>query len=333
MAKKQLQLEIFDQKETSEKSDNLLKLKKFTTKNIKRIISSEIIRIGLNLEEKQELINAYLMKNKISKIYIFYWPTFKPEFSLPIPTEYIEYKNIIMYVYFYRLLEEIDESSLIIMDECMRTQNRSDLTYNCAHHYLNQTSHKIIFEYFPIIENPNDFMILLDFLNKGKYKGKGFNLDLLKDEDIMIKKRTFSMDIEEIPITQKEKESYERKKETLFDTLGSKDPDTIPRTLQIFVGSFKKKHVRSENQYIARNARFNLSNVKTYKTFDNTISNQILIDFPHRRIDLNDYLKQSKGDIIRFISTTLPIDMYYITELEIWIKRVEEFYANAKIYE
>ena len=65
----------------------------------------------------------------------------------------------------------------------MRTSNRSKLIYNCAHHYLNQTPHRIIFEYFPIIENYEDFMILLNFENKGKYKGKGFDYNF-KSEDI-----------------------------------------------------------------------------------------------------------------------------------------------------
>lgn len=138
-----------------------------------------------------------------------------------------------MYKFFYRLIEEIDNDSLLIFDECMRTQNRNELTYNCAHHYCNQTQHKIIFEYFPFIDDNSNFMILLDFVNKGKYKGKGFDWEMLKGEDIQIKNNILHLEVESIDISEKQKDSYRAEKEKLFDGLGNKDPDTIPRALEV----------------------------------------------------------------------------------------------------
>ena len=124
-----------------------------------------MIRIGLSNRQKQKVVGEYLKTHKIKKIFCFYFKRFPLEIKTKHEIEYIQYENIIEYNPFYRLLEEINETSLIIMNECMRTQNRSNLTYNCAHHYLRQTPHKIVFEYFPIIDRMNDFMILLDFLN------------------------------------------------------------------------------------------------------------------------------------------------------------------------
>ena len=105
-----------------------------------------MIRIGLGLKEKQKVVDEYLSNNNINKVYCLYYRDFKPSYKTDCEIEYVEYADIIMYKYFYRLLEEIDDKKLIIVDGCMRTQNRSELTYNCVHHYLNQTPHKIIFE-------------------------------------------------------------------------------------------------------------------------------------------------------------------------------------------
>ena len=65
----------------------------------------------------------------------------------------------------------MDASYLLIINECLRTRKRSDLTYNCLHHYLNQTPHRLIFEYFPFVSDPNDFMILLDKEFPGNTRG------------------------------------------------------------------------------------------------------------------------------------------------------------------
>ena len=124
-------------------------------------------------------------------------------------------------------LEEIDPNTLLVFNECLRTQKRSDLTYNCAHHYCNQTPHKIVFEYFPFIEDKADFMILLDFLNKGKYKGKGFSWEFLQEEDVQVKPISFTLHT--IDMIAPNLMGYERKKRQLFANLGNSDPDTIPR--------------------------------------------------------------------------------------------------------
>src|SRR5690554_5464799 len=129
-----------------------------------------MIRIGLNEEEKRHEVERYTQTHGITQVKVFY----PDKFPIDLGGEHIEYKDIIEYKFFYRLLEEIDQDTLLVFNECLRTQKRSDLTYNCAHHYCNQTPHKIVFEHFPFIESKIDFMILLDFINKGKYKGKGF---------------------------------------------------------------------------------------------------------------------------------------------------------------
>ncbi|MDT8718265.1 hypothetical protein IAI10_16480 [Clostridium sp. 19966] len=290
-----------------------------------------MIRIGLSQREKQKVITQYISENGIKKVYCFYFKKFPVKYNVTCEIEYIEYADIEMYKYFYRLLEEIGECSLIIMDGCMRTQNRSELIYNCAHHYLNQTPHKIIFEFFPIIDNKDDFMILLDFENKGMYKGKAFDYAFLYDEDIKMKPFKIKMDLINIPITPKDQERYNKKRDSLFDTLGSKNPETIPRALQLFAGDLKKNAIVQSKMYVARNKRFKLSNVLSYEDIVDK-GDYIIIDTHYRRLNMNDFIKTTQMNTLKYLCTTLSIDDVVITEFSKWKARLEAIYAQASLY-
>lgn len=290
-----------------------------------------MIRIGLSHQQKQKEINAYLTKHNIKKIFCLYFKKFPVKYKVDCEIEYIEYADIEMYKYFYRLLEEIDDSSLIVIDGCLRTQNRSELIYNCAHHYLGQTPHRIIFEFFPIIDTKDDFMILLDFENKGKYKGKSFDYIYLQKEDIKIRPRKIKLVPINVEITEKDAERYEKKKEKLFDNLGDKDPDTIPRNLQLFVGNLKKKAIEPDKLYVARNKRFNFENVKSYNDITDR-GDYIVIDTHYRWLNMSDFLKTTGMTRIRYLCTTLSIDNVIINEIAKWKARLDAIYAKASLY-
>jgi len=289
-----------------------------------------MIFIGLEHSEKQKKLSEYLQNNNIRKVFII--STEKNEYDTGnVEKEQLDWSDVIMYKYFYRLLEEIDPKCLVVIDEMLRTQNRSELTYNCAHHYLNQTPHRLIFEYFPFIEQKDDFAILLDFQDKSKYRGKKFEWGMLKEQDIRVKKAEMKFEILPVPISVGEKEEYLQKKEVLFAELGNKNPDTIPRNLHVFVGKYKKRNLCTGKIYVARNSRFNMLNVITYKN-QSTVS-AIIIDFPHRRIEFNDYLKRVTPPMVSFLSTGLPVDNYYAESFRKWLERLEEFYDQASISE
>ena len=291
-----------------------------------------MIRIGLNQKEKQSVLDKYLTQHgDIKKIYCFYFKQFPAKYKTDREIEYVEYADIEMYKFFYRLLEEIDNNSLIIIDECMRTQNRSELIYNCAHHYLNQTGHRIIFEFFPIIDTKDDMMILFDFKNKGKYKGKSFEYSFLQSEDVKIKPFKISLKTVNVETSDKDRERYEKKKEQLFDNLGQKDPDTIPRNLQLFAGDLKRPAIEPDKFYVARNKRFKLDNVLTYSDI-NKQGNYIVLDMHYRRLNVNDFLKVSRCGRLNYIATTLPVDNAIINEFMEWKARLDAIYAQANLY-
>lgn len=287
------------------------------------------IFIGLDNARKTAEIAAYAAANGIDRVYLFY-----PEkFPLEYPgARLVEYREIIMYRTFYPLLEEINPSSLLVFNECLRTQNRGELTYNCAHHYCNQTPHKIVFVQFPFIEDPQDFMILLDLLDKGRYKGKSFDWSLLAEERIICNRIPLTAQAIPVPVPPKAGAEYEKKKKDLFDNLGESDPDTIPRQLHVWAGRYKKGSIFPGQRYVARNDRFKLPNVVTYK---NVASGEeyVIVDFPHRRIDFCDFLKTTGQRRIEFLCTQFKVDAYYRDSLHAWLYRLEEFYAQAGLHQ
>lgn len=289
---------------------------------------SKII-LGLDARQKAAALRRYVKKHGIARVYIFHPEAFPLEYP---GARLVEYKEIIMYRTFYPLLEEIGPSSLLVFNECLRTQNRSELTYNCAHHYCNQTSHKIVFEHFPFIDGPQDFMILLDLLDKGRYKGKSFDWAFLAEQDIAAERHPLTVTALEVAVSAAEASKYLKKKDQLFADLGEGDPDTIPRQLHLVTGGFKKKAVDPGKRYVARNARFNLPNVATYKAVAAGVEYTV-IDFPHRRLDFCDFLKITGQASVEFLTTCLGVDDYYLGEAQAWAAELEGFYAKTSLYQ
>ena len=94
-----------------------------------------MIRLGLSDDEKRACVARYRSEHGIGKVFILSPARFV--FACE-DSEQIEWAQIIQYRHFYRLLQEIDRSTLVVVNECLRTQNRSDLTYNCIRHFLQQ---------------------------------------------------------------------------------------------------------------------------------------------------------------------------------------------------
>ena len=293
-----------------------------------------MIRIGLSQKEKQKTISDYISTHmEIKKVYVLFYKKFKPSYKVDVDIEYIEYSNIIMYKFFYRLLEEIGNTSLIVVDGCVRTLKRNDLTYNCAHHYLNQTDHRIIFDLLPIVQDKNDMMILFDFNTPNKFKGRSFEYVMLQTEDIKIKPYHLKLSVIPVDTSENQLQNYEKKRDILFDNLGlgGKDPETIPRQLQLLAGDFKKPAVEPNKQYVARNKRFKLANVASYAD-DLKKQDYIVIDMYYSKLQMVDFIKQTGAKNIKYLATTLPIDTVVITEFSTIRGRLEAIYAKANIY-
>lgn len=297
-----------------------------------------MIGIGYNDASKLYWIKKACTEHKEIQNVVIFSP---PQFSLGAQaveedtgckcTEYT-YADIIMYRVFYPLLEVIDDSYLIVVNECMRTQNRNDLTYNCLNHYLNQTCHRMIFEYFPMVDRIEDVLILLDREHPNRYKGRGYDHDMLSEADLKVAPHRYMLRQIAVALPDRAAEKYEAEKDKLFDALGNGDPDNVPRRLHVWCGRYKRVYVdeHPDVQFVARNARFARPNVATYANATDGRA-RVLLDIPHRQMILNDYLKRTDISELAFVTTGLSVDRYYYDRTREWINTLEGWYAQAGV--
>lgn len=291
-----------------------------------------MILIGMQENEKKAYIKRYLDEHKIKKIIVISGNKFPMNLTgIKIPVQEIDYNETIMYRTFYPFLSEIDKDYLIILNEILYNGVRKNLNYNCIRHYLNQCGHQLIFEYFPFIENKEDFMILYDFDTKSKYIEQKYCIEFLENHADKIKIIEHKIEIEPkyIELPANAIEEYDNRKNDLFKKFEIKgDPDNIPRALEIYCGKWKKKYIEEGKKYIARNARYKKDNVTVYKNAE-WYSEYILLDFAHRRRDFNDFLKTTGKHYYIFISTGLSVDVMYVNNFNEWREKYYEFLKEA----
>jgi hypothetical protein len=279
-----------------------------------------MICIGASNGDKIDIINQYREDNGITSVVVFS----PSKFTLSVAdAEHRRYADIIMYKYYYRLLQEIDHSTLIVINECLRTQNRYDLTYNCLRNYLNQTSHQIIFQNLPIIDTVDDFMVLFDFDTRSRWKKVSFGDAPLDECDLHVCPAVIDLAPKEIRADQKTHASYQKKKRQLIDDIGLKDPHTIPRNLYLHGGRTRLKAVEDGRDYVGRNNRFKLDRLRTYR--DTSFpSRNIVFEFPHNFIDFSDFMTLSGQTRFEVLVTDLKVDQWYLERYRDWAKRVED---------
>ena len=289
-----------------------------------------MLRIGFGPRQKQEIVNKYIEENNIKQVIVLNTKQHDTRYKFSIDAEYVEYNEWEMYRTFYPLIEKIDKDTLVIVDEVFRTTNLQDLKYNCATIFLNQTEHRIIFSTFPFVNDKNDFMILMKFEKASKHVDK-FDYKILQSEDILINPKVVKMNIINVSITEKQKGKYEKQKEKLFNNIGNKDPNTIPRKLQLLAGDFKRTAIEEDKIYIARNQRFKLDNVYSYNNYEKG-KNYIVLDTHYSRIQFIDFLINNKMSKITYVATDLSIDNFIVTDFTKWKARLDAFYAQANLY-
>lgn len=196
-------------------------------------------KIYIGEHDKAKIVNEYISDNKIDKVYII-----GDDISIDFENkENIKFSDTIMYKYFYRLLQEINKDSLIVLNECLKKQNRYDLTYNCIRRYMLQTDHRLIFNYFPIIKEQEDFMILYDMLQNNPFLKEPYKY-ITEFENVEVGKVVFEINKTDVVLPDECEVEYEREKENLIGKV-NKDPDIIPRGLLRFSEKKKPKNYDS----------------------------------------------------------------------------------------
>lgn len=284
-----------------------------------------MICLGKTIEQKCQILQDYVRVNGISKGFILSPRKFN--FSCNLEAEWIEYTDIIEYKYFYRLLQEIDRNTLVVVNECLRTQNRYDLTYNCMRHFLNQAGHQVVFQWLPFIDDIEDFMILFDWDTRSQWKRERFDIDLLEHCSLDVSDRSVTFDVRELVADARTKADYEKEKTKLFQTLGTKDPHTIPRNLYLIGGKTKLSAINPEYRYLGRNDRFGLTGIVKYKE-DAYPQNYVVFEFPHNFGDFADVCSLSGQRYFEVLATDLKTDRWYIERYRHWAQRIADGYAS-----
>ena len=288
-----------------------------------------VIYLG-ETSKKADIVKDYAKRHSISKVYFlgprkFWFDTT----SLEVEHEWIDWPDIIEYGPFYRLCQEIDRSKLVVINECLRSQNRNCLTFNCIRHFLNQTNHQVIFQYLPIIDGKSDIMALIDFDTRSQWKRQPYSIEMLKNADIAINDRVPAFSEIRAIASAQDKSAYEKKKEKLFTNLGLKDPHTIPRNLYLLGGKAKQSLLEAESSYVGRNNRFNLERFSGYRD-ELFLKNCKVFEFCHDHINFNDFLCLSQQLSIDVLTTDLKVDQWYWRKYQDWTKEVKSVYADIQ---
>lgn len=286
-----------------------------------------MIRLGYSDLEKSQLVNTYCATHGVAKVVALSPKRFRVPFENTSPVEHIEYAEIIQYKHFYRLLQTIDHSTLVVVNECLRTQNRHDLTYNCIRHFLNQTKHQIVFQYLPIIGDASDFMTLVDFDTRSKWKREKFRPDMLEESDIGGHNRAPNIAPISITTDERTKKAYEKEKRKLIDGIGLKDPHTIPRNLHLLGGKAKLAETDTDTHYVGRNNRFKISHLTTYKEVKEG-NPQTVFEFCHNFIDFSDFLTVTRQTTVSALVTDLKVDQWYLNRFTDWAERTNQVFSQ-----
>lgn len=300
-----------------------------------------MIYLGVPHQEKASIVNTYCQKHDIKKLVVF-----SPEKFVWSPVaaeEVVKYSEIILYKFFYRLLQEIDKKTLVVVNECLRTQNRNDLTYNCLRHYLYQAGHQIIFQYLPVIDTIQDFLILVDFDTKSQWK-RDPREHIITHATVDVREVPVAFTAVMVPTPERLKRVYQKKKENLFTQIGSKDPHTLPRQLHLVAGKEKLSYILQSQEdlfrtrqpngwYVGRNNRFKVETLQTYREKEFPQIPYTVFEFCHNFIDFSDFISLSQQHHFDVLVADLRVEHWYFNRHEEWGERIRDVYSAIRQYQ
>ena len=313
-----------------------------------------VIGIGFTREQKKARVESYLSNKPWIKHVLYFCPSGMEPLAFQTDLDRLDktYYDVIRYTTYYSLQRDLDKTWLIVYDECMRVKKRKDLTYNSFHHYGRLVQNQIIFQDFPIIDELEDFMILVDLAYPDRYAMQKFTADVpgLEFHPHRIKLTSIP-----VPVSDEDQEAYTAEKERLFAGIGGKDPNTIPRNLEIWAGTRCKKAAIREaledgRVVIARNKRFGkgVSTYAEYAVGDTSTqcanresdievrsfraSESVTIaDFPSRTKEFLDMVTFTEAQEVRFLNTGLSIDDVLFSQYEDILEKMEKIYAGSDL--
>ncbi len=288
--------------------------------------------------EKRERIAAYCAGKAIRSTVVISADAFPLALE---DADCVPYSEVIMYRTFYRLLQEIDGATLVVVNECLRNQNRYDLSYNCIRQFLNQTPHVLVFQQLPQIDTCEDFMILFDFATQSRWKRLHFDSELIA-ANVQVEMHMLPLAFVrvDVPTSAATKAHYAAERAKAFAALGPRDPHTLPRNLYLLGGKDKAAYIAAASRpslfedsisslYVARNRRLKLANVVSYDAVQAGKSYTI-VELPHAFADWCDFVHVTDQAQVSVLCCDLKVDHWYFQRYTEWSERIHATYASLR---
>lgn len=299
------------------------------------------IYLGYSTAGRQRIVEQYCSDHAVTKTVVI-----APDiFPLPVVgADHVRYADVIMYVTFYRLLQKIDGSTLVVLNECLRTQNRYDLAYNCIRNYLTRTPHVLVFQTLPQIDEQDDFMVLFDWATQSRWKRRQFDSGLIADSaEVHVQPWPLSFERIDVPTSAAAKRRYASERKQRFAELGARDPHTLPRNLYLIGGKDKLAHLTAGQDdplldgaaalprlIVARNQRLGNGRIVSYDNVTAGSGPYLILEFPHRFIDFIDFLTLTGQAASTVLVADLKVDHWYFDRYTAWKERIDATYASLR---
>lgn len=239
--------------------------------------------------------------------------------------EFVDWPHVIEYKFFYRLLQQVDARTLVVVNEPLRTGARNDLTYNCVRHILAQAGAVVVFSWLPIISEPDDFMVLYDFATGSRYRRLRLNEVNLRECDLEYHGSLPDLTRATTEATPALEAAYKRARDSAFAGLGAaSDPHNVPRRLHL-LGGLARSALATAGGWLVRNARLPRGEARWVKYADAAAGVSLcgVVDVAHRHVEMCDALAASSVKSLTVATTTLKVDTFYWLRLAEWRQKME----------
>lgn len=176
--------------------------------------------------DRQKIIEDYLSEHAIDHIFLIGEPI---EIHTDIEIYSLPFSESDMYKHYYYLLQHINPRSLVILNEILKRENRYDLKYNCIRKYVIQTQHRLVFNFFPLINHEEDFAILYDMIQDNPFLKEPYRY-ITHFEGVHLHHFYLDLAVTEHSFDEDTVREYEAEKEAIIKEV-KKDPNIIPRRL------------------------------------------------------------------------------------------------------
>lgn len=307
-----------------------------------------MIHLGLDPHERAAIVRAEVAAHGLSRVVTIGAADVGLGAGMDgtdgVASQFIPWSEATFYRHHHPLLRTLQGERgrvLLVLDGCLRAQNRHELTYNCLRNYRHEAPYALIFERLPIIDAVDDLMILFDLDTDSRWKREPLPAaapSLLGEARWSVRELSVGFRALDVPTTAAERAAYESARGALLADARAgvvKDPHAIPRNLHLLGGPAKARWASAPllsggaRRYLARNQRAALRGLGAVDTFDAASPGApyTLAEFPHRFLDLTDAAEAARQWSFDALVADLNVDRWYFERFAAWAGRVREAYA------